>query len=473
MKKKIAVGMGMLMSAALLFGTVGCVDMGDDPNTKPDDDPIINEDATVEITYATLRDANEQALMKEWAKAFMKKNKEVQITMTKTMGGMPDIRGWESGNELPDIIWTAGDQHAPYSGSGFFQNLADEEKFPGSAQFFSGFYDALIDSTHYSNTDSGIWFVPRDYNRLVVYINKTMFDLAQIEIPDNDWTWEEFMAICEQFAKLDSKIRPLAGTGLKQWFPIEYTMLRNFGGEYLTQAGEIAIEMEEYAQGVEKYYNFYQGVFNDLKDAEGRKIGGPLAYNDQGETFEMYAGGLTGCLPMMVDVRPQFPRYYEASGISEWELVVRSFPNFEQKNEAGETIGNGYVGAGCSGYTITKACTDETKREWAWKFLQFCMSEEGYETVAYLGNTVPALKSLSNTGGWREYGELDEESVNAFVDTHTEDIFLNYASSLHYSVQEDFSVSVAKGFYNNAVGGMNYAQAVSTFKQTFNDKIKK
>ena len=58
MKKKIAVGMGMLMSAALLFGTVGCVDMGDDPNTKPDDDPIINEDATVEITYATLRDAN-------------------------------------------------------------------------------------------------------------------------------------------------------------------------------------------------------------------------------------------------------------------------------------------------------------------------------------------------------------------------------------------------------------------------------
>ena len=93
--------------------------------------------------------------------------------------------------------------------------------------------------------------------------------------------------------------------------------------------------------------------------------------------------------------------------------------------------------------------------------------------MAYLGNTVPALKSLSNTGGWREYGELDEESVNAFVDTHTEDIFLNYASSLHYSVQEDFSVSVAKGFYNNAVGGMNYAQAVSTFKQTFNDKIKK
>lgn len=459
MKKFLAVGLSALMACAMAVVSAGCnieTGPGDDPGiivTPPEENP----DATVELTVGTLGKQMEINLMQEWINGFMKKHKEVSIKITKNMGGMPEIINWTSAGELPDIVWTAGDQHSPYSSSGYFQDLSDESVFEGSTEFFSDFYEALIDSTHYGNDDTGIWFVPRDYNRLVIYVNKTAFAQAKVALPSNDWTWDDFIEICNKLVDAGAK----KAVEWKKWRPVYTTMLTNFGGKYLNDDGTLAIESEE----TEECFAFYQRFYKTTAK-EGDPVDTALAIEGEGAGFKSYSGSVRNSIPMIVDVRPQLSDYMATAYTGEWELGVYAFPNYVQEDGSA-----GYVGTGCSGYGITKACTDETKRQWAWEFLKYCMSEEGYEQVAYLGNIVPALKSLRTEGAWREYNYYGNEiDPDAFILGDAQDIFLNYYNALPAAKQDPF-ILLVDDLWKNVHAGKTYAEAITTFKNDFTARI--
>ena len=291
MKKIVTLVMIMLLAVTFVFSAAACsIDTGTGGPDKPDVKPEENPDAEVHLTVGTLGKSAEQSVMQEWINAFQKKNPEVSIKITKNMSGMAEIINWTSAGELPDIVWTAGDQHSPYSGTGYFQDLSDESKFPGNEEFFSDFYDALIDSTHYSSSDEGIWFVPRDYNRLVIYINETAFEQAGIAVPSNDWTWEDFLKTCDDLMKAGVK----KAIEWKKWRPVYATMLANYGGEYLDAEGNFALDSDE----AKACYEFYE-EFYDTRTG--------YAISGEGASFKAYSGELSSAVPMIVDVRPQLP----------------------------------------------------------------------------------------------------------------------------------------------------------------------
>ncbi len=462
MKKFCVLLMSSIMAATLALSCACSIDTGggNENNTpEPEEPPVVNEGAEVELTVGTLSYSDERTLINRWINRFNKDHPEVNIKLTHQMQGMPDTTLWESAGNMPDIMWTAGDQHSPYSGYyHYFQDLSDEEKFPGSAEFFSGFYDSLIDSTHFDNTDKGIWFVPRDYNRLVIYINKTAFAEAGVDLPSNNWTWTEFIDICNRLMDKGAK----KAIEWKQWRPVYTTMLRNFGGKYLNDDGSLAIDSEETAACVDFYQKFYNTTRSDTDNVVG------LAIPGEGTAFKAYPGSVIGSVPMVVDVRPQLPAYMAAASNGEWELEARSFPNYVQPDGSA-----GYVGAGCSGYGISKVCTDEKKLEWAWKFLKWCMSEEGYEVVSNLGNIVPALTSLRDSGSWREYdyyGATVDAAAFVDLDNGAQSIFLNYQNSLPVSKQDDFILRV-DDFWKD-VRTKSYADAVETLRQAYSALMK-
>ena len=152
MKKIFALIISAILIVAMAFSLAACnVDLGnnggDDTNdpTRPDSPDIEeNPDADVQLTVGLLGKQDEKDVMQAWINAFQKANPEVSIKITKNMGGMAEIINWASAGDMPDIVWTAGDQHSPYSGSGYFQDLSDESKFEGSEEFFADFYDTLI-----------------------------------------------------------------------------------------------------------------------------------------------------------------------------------------------------------------------------------------------------------------------------------------------------------------------------------------
>ncbi len=445
MKKILMVLMTLLLSLTMLFSFGACNVETGGPNDD-DDVPIEdNPDAEIKLTVGTLAYDYERDLMQTWINQFQKDNPNVSITISKTFNGMPELINMKNNGDLPDIVWTAGDQHSNYSGDNYFLDLSDESAFPGSSEFFSDFYPALIETTHYSSEDTGIWFVPRDYNRLVVYINKTVFDELGVAMPANDWTWEDFEAICEQLK--DGVKKPLEW---RVWPPLYTNMLYNFGGEYFDESGNPALDSAE----TEECFNYLKKI---LDSKTGYTITGT------GNSFTSFnIDSIKASVPMIIDVRPQLPEYIRAARNLGFELEAVAFPNFVQKDGSA-----GYTAAGCSGYAITTACSD-TNREWAWKFLQYCMSEKGYEDVGSMGNIVPALMSLGDSGSWTEYtyGGLSVD-YRAFVADNTEDIFLNYYNVL--PVGKHDSVKNEVGMFWDRVTSYTYSNAIDIFNENIND----
>ena len=396
----------LALSAALsVTAATGC----SVSNRKPDDggiDADHNTEASVHLTVGTLMDTNEKNLMQTWINEFQKKNKEVSIEITKTYNSMPELINYQSNKTMPDICWTAGDQHASYSDPenlGYFQNLADEEKFPGSAEFFGGFYDQVVETTHYRNGDTGNWFVPRDYNRLAIFFNMTVFQKLNVALPQDGWTWEEFMNTC----------RALKAAGCanavewRNWAPVHSTMVKNFGAQYVSESGQFAFD----STAGSNVYQWYNEFIKGSKDVQSVAVVG------EGALFGSYSSKSEGApkAAMVVDTYARLGYYTGRARQNGWVCDAVSFPNYKQTDGS-----DGYVGAGCSGYAITTSCADATEREWAWKFLKWCMSEEGYDAVASLGVVCPALESMRDSGKWTSY-ESNGYVVNyrALVDART------------------------------------------------------
>lgn len=433
-----------LIMVLVMFGLSACnfdtnVEV---PNTVTPDD---NKDATVTLKVATLATTSERDLMQQWINGYQKKNKNVGLKISTVISSMEDLPTLASDpDNMPDIIWTAGDQHSPYSSDNYFYDLSDESKFPGGADFFADFYDSLIESTHYSSTDDGIWFVPRDYNRLVVYYNKSAFTRANVALPQSGWTWSDF----------EDTMAALKAAGVKKalefrgWPPLYTTMVTNFGGKYFEANGSIAIDSTQ----TKAAYDYLARM------ADPEQLGYTITGN--GAAFMAYDGTLATSVPMIIDVRPQLSTYMQTAHNAGWDLDVAEFPNFEQADGS-----SGYVAAGCSGYAISTSCTDSAKLAAAWDFLQYCMSQEGYDEVAWLGSIVPALETMRDSGEWTEYTYMGK-TVNAaaFTDSNTNDIFLNYYNVLETNKHKNI-INLVNKFWDS-VGTKAYSTAVQEFIQS-------
>ena len=464
MKKLMMPLVAIVLTAAMLIGFTGCnfsVKPTNPDGGKVDADNVVG--AEVNLTVGTLVRSDEQDLMQTWINAFQKKHntesdKKISIKITEKYDGMPDIITMDNRGSLPDILWTAGDQHSNYSAAGYFQDLNNEEKFPGNKEFFSDFYEALIDSTHYSAEDEGIWFVPRDYNRIVTYINKSALDAIGVDMPSADWTWDDLVELCKQVSRYVK-----APIEWHTWPPLYTTMLTNFGGAYFDNNGKNTLN----SAATRECYNYINFLFNGDEDVTPKVK--PYAIKGEGGLFKGYKEETMGASsPITFDVRPALPDYARTANNGRWELAVLPFPNFQQ----GEDKTPGFTGAGCSGYGISKACTDSKELEWAWKFLQFCMSEEGYEVVGGLGNVCPALKSLANKGSWRDYkvGNVQVDP-DAFIATNTNDIFLNYYNSVKPGIHSDIQDEVAV-FWSKA-DNSSFSAAIEHYDKIIADILKK
>ena len=262
MKKKVMCIFAAVLLALSVFAIAGCKvsnTQKPDSEVKPDE----NKEASVFLNVGVLQKSSEKNLMQTWINAFQKKYPEVSITISKTYSSMSDLITYKTSNALPDICWTAGDQHAEYSdplNMGYFRNLADESKFDGSAKFFGGFYDELIDTTHLHGGDDGIWFVPRDYNRLVIYYNKTVFDQMGLALPTDTWTWNDFTSICNKLVAGANGVKCKKAIEWRNWAPVHYTMARNFGADYIDDTGRFTFDTDEGKACFDWYKNWVKDI---------------------------------------------------------------------------------------------------------------------------------------------------------------------------------------------------------------------
>lgn len=103
-----------------------------------------------------------------------------------------------TGGDMPDVFWMHSNESQKYMAGEVLLDLTD--KIEASTEIdLNNYYQ---DITELYQLDGKTYAVPKDYDTIGLWYNKTMFDDAGIAYPDETWTWD---TLAEAAQKLTDK----------------------------------------------------------------------------------------------------------------------------------------------------------------------------------------------------------------------------------------------------------------------------
>lgn len=362
----------------------------------------------VTISYACW-DSNQAKLIQTLADEFEAENPNIKIDI--------QVNGWSdywtaleaagTGGSLPDTFWMHSNNIYYYGANDQLLDLTD--------------YIANSDLVDLSNYPQGLddiyningkqYAIPKDYDTIALWYNKTLFDEAGISYPDETWTWDDLKDAAKKLTKDDgSQYGFCAGLHNQEGY---YNFVYQNGGEIITDDKRSGYDEDATIAGIEEYFSYVK---------EGLS---PEIYDDQARAEAIQNGlcamGLFGS--------------WNLSGFASSDFMTENFdcavlPSSNDGNRA--TIFNGLGNA--------IAATTEHPDE-AWKWVEFLSSKEGQERQAELGIAISAYNGTAD-----KFSEAYPEfNTQCYID------MVDYAQIRPYSNQtsvwEDKAYELLKDAY--------------------------
>lgn len=426
MKKRIVALALAMMAATACFGACNGGGNQGDSNT---------------ITFGVSQDASEYNTALALKRAYESKNPDITIEIKQLQNYQQDVVNALRSDTLPDVLFTQDDTVAYFAQNGVFEPL--DTYMTNSGVDASQYYDVIMEIAKPLD-DNKVYFMPRDYNKVVCFINEDMFEAANIEIPSDDWTWDDFLAICAQFrTKMDENANTKAGLRAENfpvfanvgWKAVYWPVIASYGETIFNASNDFALTAD--SQGLAA-----------LKNLVDNRYTVDASTNGTGQFKE-------GKVAMAFSVRPNLSSYLE-----EIDANFVSFPAITANNSP-------KVGMGCSGYGITSTSDNKDK---AWDFLKFIISQEGQEAFSATGNCIPVIKSMADSTCWKNItvSEVDISAKNhaAFTKYSERDLVTNYMGSIapgkHSSIYTQMD-EMMKQMYSDDYKN-DLASCISTYK---------
>lgn len=203
----------------------------------------------------------------------------------------------------PDVFFVLGDDFSSFVDAGALKELTSfmEE----DTDFHT---DAFYSSALACGADGGRQYaLPFECAPKLMFVNKTILDSEGIPMPDNDWTWDDFYAICEKVTK------DTDGDGMTDQFgEIGYTWVEALESNGIRLFDPKGTECNLTEPGVEAALNFIEKL-NELSDGYevserdfdlGNVAFQPMsfsefrAYQPYPLSVKKYSGFQWGCIPM-------------------------------------------------------------------------------------------------------------------------------------------------------------------------------
>ncbi len=420
MKKFVTILLALVMSATVL---TAC----SDPFKEPEE----NTEGKVAIQVGVLGTSTEQEALRKYKSGFQEKYSNVVIQQVQLPGGYSTaMDNFVATGNFPDVVFTPGDQHAAYSSRGHFLDLRTFDEADDTFSF-DDIYPELIATTHYDSSDEGIWFMPRDYNKVVTFVNKDMLaavpgengqmyaGYGSFEELKKAWNTDTFYEVCAAVYKVieenaenpDGVTDAQKQAGLTKgtnvvdarynWAPVYEAMVRHYGGKMI-DTSQLAGDATDWSkvlsvdtpETVTAYRELYKELSKPGYIRQSLASGGVSAFPNKKAAF-------------WFTTRPSIGDINSANAT--FALDFLPFPY-------------DYAGVGCSGYAITKKAAERTSEfaevkagttekmtnaDYAWEFLKYVVSEEGQDAFGELGMGVPSLMSMKDKGEWLKYKSAD------------------------------------------------------------------
>ena len=325
--------------------------------------------AQTNITFMAWGSPEELAVWKTIASEFNDANPDIKVAV--------DVSDWDAyfnklqtlfaGGTPPDVFAMDAPLYPDWQSRGVLKNL--QPYIDAEPEVLDGVYPVTLEAYE---TDEGYFGLPRDFQTIVLYYNKDMFDAAGMDYPTADWTLTDMREAAKKLtADADGD-----GTTDHWGFWSDFYDMELFWGPAIWGAGGQVISDDHtqtlLAEGpaMDVWHLMSDMMFED----------GSVPTTGQAEQYgsDMFLAGRAA----MTTIGHWSVPEYTAQGIN---FDVAAFP------ESGEGRATSVNSAG---FVIADASPNADA---AWKFVKYAVGPEGQKRLAELGFAIPVLESVAKS----------------------------------------------------------------------------
>jgi multiple sugar transport system substrate-binding protein len=297
----------------------------------------------------------------------------------------------------PDVFAIDAPLYLDYQSRGVLLNLQPYiDKNPG---ILKGVYPQTLEAY---KTPEGLFGLPRDFQTVVLFYNKDMFDAASVAYPTADWTYDDLRAAAKSLTKIESDGKVTQFGIYSDLWDMELIWseaIWAYGGDIISADHTKTLIGEPKAR--EAWQVFYDMMFVDKSFPTST-----TAAEYGGDPF------LAGVAAMTSIGHWAVPSYNEAK----FKWGVAPMP----KGPAGQA-----TSVNSAGFVVGKASKNPDA---AFEFLKYVLSEPAQKRLAELGFACPVLKSVAESDAFLKQATPIDHQV--FLDSlayaHMKPVFKGY-----------------------------------------------
>lgn len=179
-------------------------------------------------------------------------NIEVNLNVTPFSEYWTVLQTQATSGELPDIFWMNGPNIGLYAANEMLEPI-DGAVEAGDIET-EPYPEGLIELYNLDDVQYG---VPKDFDTVALYANTALFEEAGVELPEDDWTWDEFLETAEELSEAlgDDVYGVTAAPNSGQ--TAFYNQIFQTGG-WIVEGGESGYDTPEAHEGLQFWADLFQ-----------------------------------------------------------------------------------------------------------------------------------------------------------------------------------------------------------------------
>ncbi len=302
-----------------------------------------------------------------------------------------------SANTPPDVFAMDAPLYLDYQSRGVLLNL--QPYLDKNPDMLKGVYPQTLEAY---KTPDGMYGLPRDFQTIVLFYNKDMFDAAGVAYPTADWTYDDLRAAAKKLTIVgaDGKVTQF-GYSLDMWDfePGMSEIIWAYGGDLISPDHTKTLIGEPKARQAFQILHDMMFVDKSIPDSNTSDQYG----ND---TFAAGVSAMTAIGHWAV------PGYSEAK--FKWDVAPMP------KGPAGQA-----TSVNSAGFVVGKASKNPDA---AFEFLKYVLSEPAQKKLAELGFACPVLKNVAESDSFlKQKTQIDQKVfLDSLAFAHMKPVFKGY-----------------------------------------------
>jgi multiple sugar transport system substrate-binding protein len=302
-----------------------------------------------------------------------------------------------SADTPPDVFAMDAPLYLDYQSRGVLLNL--QPYLDKNPDLLNGVYPQTLDAY---KTSDGMYGLPRDFQTIVLFYNKDMFDAAGVAYPTADWTYDDLRAAAKKLTIIgaDGKVSQFGFySDLWDMELIWSEAIWAYGGDIINADHTKTLVGEPKAR--QAWQLFHDMMFTDKSWPDSTTAG---EYG--GDPF------LAGVAAMTTIGHWAVPGYAEVK--FKWDVAPMP------KGPAGQA-----TSVNSAGFVVGKSSKNPDA---AFEFLKYVLSEPAQKRLAELGFACPVLKSVAESDSFlKQSTQIDQKVfLDSLAFAHMKPVFKGY-----------------------------------------------